>query len=113
MALAFLILPLAPTLAATVNPLTNLKAATPAEIVNRGDLPALIGTIIRGVLGLIGVLLVVLVIYAGFLWGSAAGDDSRVKKAKDIMQAAVIGIIIIFTAYVITVFILKWFGVNI
>lgn len=70
------------------------------------DLASLIGTIINSLLGLLGVILVVLMIYAGFLWMTAAGNEEKVKKARGIMTNAVIGMIIIFAAYAITGFVI-------
>ncbi len=58
--------------------------------------------IIQPVLGITGLLFLLLTIYAGFLWMTAGGDPSRVKKAKDILLAAVIGTAIMALAYVIT-----------
>lgn len=58
--------------------------------------------IIQPVLGLMGILFLLLTVYAGFLWMTAQGDDSKVKKAKDILVAAVIGAVIMASAYVLT-----------
>lgn len=70
-------------------------------------LPVIIGGIIRAALGLIGVILVVLIIYAGFLWMTAAGEEEKVTKAKDIIKNCIIGIVIIFAAYAITNFVVN------
>jgi len=70
------------------------------------ELPELVGSIINAALGLLGVILVVLFIYAGFLWMTAAGNEEKVKKARGMMTNAVIGMIIIFAAYAITQFVI-------
>ena len=44
------------------------------------DLVATIGTIISVFLGALGVIFLILVIYAGFLWMTAAGDAKKVEK---------------------------------
>jgi Fe2+ transport system protein B len=44
-----------------------------------------VGGIIRGVLSVIGVLFLVLTIYAGFLWMTASGSEDKVSKAKNIL----------------------------
>jgi hypothetical protein len=56
------------------------------------------GNVINIVLGFLAVIAVVLCLYAGFLWMTAAGDEEKITKAKDILKAAVIGLIIIFIA---------------
>lgn len=79
--------------------------------IKSGELDQSLGEVIGGYLnaafGLLGVILVVLVIYAGFLWMTASGNADQVKKAKGILINAVIGIIIIMAAYAITDFVLK------
>lgn len=70
------------------------------------SLPELVGSIINALLALLGVIMVVIMIYAGFLWMTAAGNDEKVKKARGMMTNAVIGMIIIFAAYAITEFVI-------
>jgi len=49
----------------------------------------------------------ILLIYAGFLWMTAQGDDKLVTKAKDIIRQAVIGLIVIIAAFSISNFVLS------
>lgn len=63
--------------------------------------------IIKAFLGLLAVIFVILIILAGYNWMMANGDDGKVTKAKDTIQRAVIGIIIIALAYAITQFVFK------
>lgn len=60
--------------------------------------------IIRSLLGLIGTVMLVLIIYAGFLYMTAAGNEDRIDKAKKIITSAVIGLVIVLLAYSITYF---------
>jgi hypothetical protein len=71
------------------------------------NLPTMIGTIIQSALGLVGIVLVVFIIYAGFLWMTAQGNEEQVTKAKDILKNAIIGMVIMFTAYAITNFVVS------
>ncbi len=71
-----------------------------------GALPKLVGGFIKQAIGLLGIILVVLIIYAGFLWMTAAGNDEKVKKAKGILANAVIGMVLIFAAYAMTDFVI-------
>ncbi len=70
-------------------------------------LPELIGSLIYTFLGLLGVIFLVLVIYAGFLWMTAGGDEGKVQKAKDYMIRAVIGLVIILASYGIASFVMN------
>lgn len=53
----------------------------------------------------LGVLFLIYAIYGGYLWMTAQGDAKKVEEAKDIITRAVIGLIIIVSAYAITVFV--------
>jgi len=72
-----------------------------------GNLPELIGNIIKFFLSFLGILAVILILYAGFLWMTAGGDTGKVDKAKAYIKNAVIGIIIIMSAYILTTFIIE------
>jgi len=51
-------------------------------------------------------------VYGGFMWLIAAGNTERIQKGKDAMFNAVIGLVIIFTSYLIIEFTLKTVGYN-
>ncbi|MEK7132059.1 MAG: hypothetical protein AAB833_00915, partial [Patescibacteria group bacterium] len=71
------------------------------------DIGAYIGTnLIKPILGLTGVAFLCLTVYAGVLWLSSRGEDKSIKKAKDILQTAIIGTVILASAYVITDFVI-------
>ena len=63
------------------------------------------GTIIGAVLSLVGVVFFLLIIYGGLRWMLAQGNEQEVESAKQIIIAAVIGLIIVLAAYAITAFI--------
>ncbi len=71
------------------------------------DIRIIIGRIIKTFLGLLGIVVVVLIIYAGFLWMTAGGEEEKIGKAKKILLNSVIGLAIILSSYSITNFILK------
>lgn len=62
------------------------------------------GLIISVVLSFVGALFLVLMIYAGILWMTAQGNDQQVTKAKGLLINAVVGMIIVFSAYALTTF---------
>lgn len=63
------------------------------------------GQIIGTILSFVGVLFLILMIYAGVMWMTAQGNDQQVTKAKDLLINSIIGLIIIFAAYALTNFI--------
>lgn len=68
----------------------------------------IIGTLINVFLGLLGIVFLLLVLYAGFLWMTAGGDDKQVDKAKKMLINATVGLVITLSAYAITMFIVNW-----
>jgi len=69
------------------------------------DVATIIGSLVSQVLGLVGVLFLILMIYGGFLWMTAQGNEEQIKKAKNVITGAVIGAVIVFMAYSITYFV--------
>lgn len=64
-----------------------------------------VGSLIGLVLSFIGVLFLLLMIFAGLSWMTAQGNSEKVTKAKDLMINAIIGLIIVLAAYAITAFV--------
>ncbi|MBI5077642.1 hypothetical protein HZB94_04660 [Candidatus Falkowbacteria bacterium] len=67
----------------------------------------MIGNIIKILLTLLGVIFLILVVYAGFMWMTAGGDKEKVEKAQDILKRAVIGLAITLAAYAISDFVIS------
>lgn len=63
--------------------------------------------IIKIVLGFLGILVVILILYAGFLWMTAGGNEEKISEAKKIITACVIGLVIILSAYAIANFVIS------
>ncbi len=70
------------------------------------DVRVTIAKVIRFFLGFLGIIFLVLTIYAGFLWMTASGNESKVEESKKILSRSIIGMIIILTAYSITAFVM-------
>ncbi len=62
--------------------------------------------VIRIGLGFLGIIAVGLIMYAGFLWMSAKGNEEKIEQAKKILIGAAIGFVIILAAFGIASFIL-------
>ena len=65
------------------------------------------GAIIGTFLSLLGIIFVCLIIYGGFLWMTSGGNEVKVMKAKEVLAQAVIGLVIIMSAYAITFFVFQ------
>jgi len=71
------------------------------------DPRVIISNIIKTVLGLLAIIFIVLLIYAGFSWMTAGGEEEKVTKAKETITRAIIGLAIILSAYGVTLFVMK------
>ena len=106
--MAFLVLPV--LVSAESSATGNLKnvgtgfGSGPYQNINPGtnDLASIIGVVIKTFLGLLGVLFLVYMLYAGYNWMIAQGEEEKVTKAKDTIQRAIIGLIITIAAYAIS-----------
>ena len=71
------------------------------------DLRVTVVKIINTVLGLLGIIALGIVLYGGFVYMTAGGDDAKVSTAKKILVNGVIGLTIILSAFAITKFVLN------
>ncbi len=83
------------------------NVAQSANVGQQQELPVIVGRIINVILGFLGIILLVLVLYAGFLWMTAGGNEDQVKKAKQYITNSVIGLIVIVAAFAISYFVLN------
>jgi|GEM_PF-1664841 len=74
------------------------------------SLPALIGRIVRIAIGFLGLIAVIIIIYGGFIWMTSGGDKDKIDKAKKLMRAGLIGLIIVVLAYALASFIIYLIG---
>lgn len=63
------------------------------------DIRIVIGNVIKGLLGLAGIAALLMFVYGGILWVTSGGKPEQVKKGKDTLIWAVIGIVVLFSAY--------------
>jgi len=78
--------------------------ATTAGLKTSGSLATRSGQIIGSLLSLVGVVFLVLMIYGGITWMTAAGNEKQVEKAKNTITTAIVGLAVILSAYAITAF---------
>ena len=59
---------------------------------------------------MIGVIAMIILIYGGYTWMTARGDEQKVEKAKTMITNTIIAIIVVFSAYAIVKLILPLWG---
>lgn len=76
------------------------------------DIRLVIANIIRAALGLLGLVLLVLFLYGGFLYMTSGGNEEQVASAKKILINASVGLGIILSAYAIVLFVMRLLGLG-
>lgn len=74
---------------------------------NKEDPRVIIAGVIRIFLGFLGVIALLLIMYGGFLIMMSDGDEEKVRKGRDTLTRAVIGLIIILMSFAIATFVLN------
>jgi len=69
------------------------------------DLEQTVITIVQWALGLLALVAVVIIIWAGFIWITAGGNDEKLEKSKKMITAAVVGLIVVLLAWAIVIFV--------
>jgi len=64
------------------------------------------GNVLQLALSVLGVLFVIFMIYGGYIWMTAAGNESKADKAKSIITQSILGLIIVVGAYAIAYFVI-------
>lgn len=77
---------------------------------SENTLETTISNIITLILSFLGIIFMSLLIYGGFNWMTAGGNDSKIDSSNKLIKQSIIGIIIVFGAYAISYFIINAFS---
>ena len=77
------------------------SAANEAQVSTSRTVTQMAGSVFNLVLGFLGVVFLVLVIYGGFTWMTAGGNQDKIKHGRDLVTWAAIGLIVILFAFLI------------
>lgn len=91
------------------NPDQPLPPQPLSNPLGESDPRVIIGNIIKAVLGIIGSIALAVFIYGGFTWMTSAGSSEKVRKGRDMIIWAVLGLAIIFLSYTIIYFVIGAF----
>ncbi|MDP3971070.1 MAG: hypothetical protein Q8P90_05280 [bacterium] len=70
-----------------------------ASQLGTADPTQIIFTIINTSLIFLGSITLIMVIVAGFMWLLAGGSEEKIKKAKDLLKGATIGLVIVLSSF--------------
>lgn len=71
------------------------------------DIRIIVAKIIRAALGLVGIIMIGFIIYAGWMYMTAGGNEEKIEVAKRILKNLVIGLAIILSALGIVQFVIQ------
>lgn len=106
---AFLFIPSGPVLATTTELVDTING--PATIMQKTaglstfTLGQVITVVIKGALSLLGIIFLIIIVFAGYRWMTASGNEESITKSKDMIKRAIIGLVIVLLAYAITYFV--------
>jgi len=121
--ISFFLSPALPTLAQSIS-IVDTTSTTTAEGINQGktkystgdytldDIVMIAVRASRWILGIVGSLALLMFVYGGFMFLISSGSSDKISKAKAIIVAAIVGLIIVFSSYLIIQFVLKTIGIN-
>lgn len=69
------------------------------------DLQTTTGNLIKGALTAVGTVFFGLMVYGGYLWMTARGEEDQITRSKETIIAAIIGLAVILAAYAATNFV--------
>lgn len=84
----------------------GLKHANNSGLGNK-DPRDTVASLIRVVMGFLGTIAVLLILFGGFKWMMAQGNQDKVDEAKKLLIAGVVGLIIILSAYGIATYVIE------
>ncbi|MEK7625394.1 MAG: hypothetical protein AAB467_03520 [Patescibacteria group bacterium] len=108
MVMGMSLLSAAPALAVDLNSSELLPSTIQPELgLASADIRVTIAKIIRVAMSLLGIVVVCIILYGGFLWMTAGGNEEQVGQAKSWIFSGVIGLAIILSAYGIATFVIN------
>ncbi len=95
---AFFILLATAVLAQTTVTLDNPLGTT--------DFRIIVGNVVRTLTGGAGMLALMMFVYGGFTWLTAAGNSEKIQKGRDILVWSTAGMVVMFSSYFVVRFII-------
>ena len=81
--------------------------ATEGNVFPKGTIYDIANRVVRTFFAILAVLFLGMMLYGGYNWMTAMGDDEKITKAKETIISALIGVIIIIAAYAVTFFVIN------
>ena len=89
------------------------QTAAAAGLNSNTSIAKIAGQIIYAILGFLGLIFIILLIYGGFMRMTAQGNTEQISKSMGIITSAIVGVIIIIASYTITAFVMSRVGASV
>lgn len=88
---------------------TMIDSLKPSSLVSskEANIDVVVGRVIQAFLSLFGIIFLGLMIFGGYRWMMASGREEELTKAKGTIRAAIIGLAIVMSAYVVTFYVVS------
>jgi hypothetical protein len=94
----------------TNNPEEETNPASLDNPINAESFQAVIGNVVDQILGIVGALALLMFIFGGLVWMTAAGNEQKITQGKNILMWSAIGLLVIFSSYALVKFVLEVIG---
>ena len=91
----------------TYDGITGIQTGADTSIGGNGDLPNTVIGILNGIIGVLAVICVIVIVMGGIQYMTSSGDTGKVKKAKDTILYALIGLVVCALAATIVNFVIS------
>lgn len=79
---------------------------------NTGNFAGLIGNLLQLIIVISIIVALLYLVWGGFKWLTSGGDKGQVQAAREHIVAAIVGLVIIFLAYLVINLLLGFFGLG-
>lgn len=90
---------------------TGLTQVEKSGLVNT-DIRVVVARVIQVALGLLGIIFLIIIIYGGYLYMTAGGNQEQIASAKKVLTNSGVGLIIILSAYSIVLLVMRMLGIG-
>lgn len=71
------------------------------------DIKTTIENIVRIVIGFLGIITVLIILYGGLIWMTSFGNEEKIEQAKKLIGAGVVGLVIVLASYALANFVVR------
>lgn len=91
---------------------TALESVVAPTGLPKNSVAGYIGEVSTWIFGILGIVFFGLMVYAGIVWFIARGDETKITEARNTMIAAVVGLIVMTSAFAIATFVSSAVGLD-